>query len=65
MRARSNYWVNMVQCINGLADITYDLGNSSHWEYIFPHLGAKPMTSIQKQDLVSTAHVAAFRDLNA
>jgi hypothetical protein len=31
-----NYWVNMQDCTNGCADLSYDLDDSSGWEYVFP-----------------------------
>ncbi|ORZ35140.1 hypothetical protein BCR44DRAFT_130074 [Catenaria anguillulae PL171] len=31
----SNYWVNMQKCINGLKGITFDLSDTTKWEYIF------------------------------
>lgn len=34
----TNVWVNMTQCINGIQDIVYDLGDSTKWEYIFPNV---------------------------
>ena len=33
-----NYWVNMQDCTNGCVDLHYSLGDSSGWEYVFPHL---------------------------
>eukprot|EP00040_Diaphanoeca_grandis_P030622 m.181401 g.181401 ORF g.181401 m.181401 type:complete len:983 (+) comp32062_c0_seq1:170-3118(+) len=32
----SNYWVNMQDCTQGLGDMSYDLGDSANWEYVFP-----------------------------
>lgn len=33
-----NFWANMQKCTNGLADMQYDLGDTSCWEYIFPEI---------------------------
>jgi len=30
-----NYWVNMQDCSNGVSNMSFDLMNSNHWEYIF------------------------------
>ena len=35
----------MVQCINGLNDMAYELGDSSKWEYIFPHIEVPAVTT--------------------
>ncbi|KAI9224825.1 hypothetical protein BC828DRAFT_372431 [Blastocladiella britannica] len=31
----NNYWVNMQKCMNGLKGISFDLGDTTKWEYIF------------------------------
>ncbi|KAL7748299.1 hypothetical protein RI367_006258 [Sorochytrium milnesiophthora] len=30
-----NYWVNMQPCINGLKNVSFDLGDNAKWEFVF------------------------------
>ena len=35
----------MVQCVHGLRDVSYELGDSSKWEFIFPHIAGPTVTT--------------------
>ncbi|VDI74883.1 Hypothetical predicted protein [Mytilus galloprovincialis] len=37
-----NYWVNMQDCSEGVKGLTYDLGDCTKWEYMFPSID-KPL----------------------
>eukprot|EP01135_Chromosphaera_perkinsii_P002873 Nk52_evm28s229 gene=Nk52_evmTU28s229 len=38
-----NYWVNMQDCSGGLGDITFDLSDTSRWEYVLPSEGSSSL----------------------
>eukprot|EP00041_Stephanoeca_diplocostata_P038063 m.1474013 g.1474013 ORF g.1474013 m.1474013 type:complete len:974 (+) comp25152_c1_seq33:182-3103(+) len=40
-----NYWVNMQDCTQGVADMQYDLGDSACWEYVLPDTAGHPLVS--------------------
>ncbi|ESO96481.1 hypothetical protein LOTGIDRAFT_115813, partial [Lottia gigantea] len=48
-----NYWVNMQDCSNGVQGLSYDLGDCTKWEYMFPCTD-KPLLQIPEteEDLI-------------
>ncbi|KAK7505575.1 hypothetical protein BaRGS_00003320 [Batillaria attramentaria] len=44
-----NYWSNMQDCSEGVGKISYDLGDCTCWEYMFPGLD-KPILQIPEAD---------------
>ncbi|KAL8615670.1 hypothetical protein ACOMHN_034820 [Nucella lapillus] len=44
-----NYWVNMQDCSEGVGVISYDLGDCTKWEFMFPGLD-KPILQIPEAD---------------
>ncbi|KAK7103521.1 dynein regulatory complex subunit 7-like [Littorina saxatilis] len=44
-----NYWVDMQDCSEGVGIISYDLGDCTKWEYMFPGLD-KPILQIPEAD---------------
>ncbi|XP_055956877.1 dynein regulatory complex subunit 7 [Patella vulgata] len=45
----TNYWVNMQDCSNGVQGLSYDLGDCTRWEYMFPGLD-KPLLQIPEAE---------------
>lgn len=41
-----NYWVNMQTCLDGLKNISFDLGDNRKWEYMFLENSQPSMTKI-------------------
>lgn len=41
----TNYWVNMQDCSDGVKGLSYDLGDCTRWEYMFP-ITEKPLLKI-------------------
>lgn len=45
-----NYWVNMQDCSDGVRKLSYDLGDCTLWEFIFPGSVDKPLYTLPHQD---------------
>ncbi len=45
-----NVWVNMQDCSEGVANLVYDLGDATLWEYFFPNVD-KPRLLIPGQEV--------------
>ncbi|KAH3848102.1 hypothetical protein DPMN_090451, partial [Dreissena polymorpha] len=44
-----NYWVNMQDCAEGVKNLSYDLGDCTRWEYMFPNTD-KPLLQIPEAE---------------
>ncbi|XP_053396904.1 dynein regulatory complex subunit 7-like isoform X1 [Mercenaria mercenaria] len=44
-----NYWVNMQDCSEGVKNLSYDLGDCTRWEYMFPNTD-KPLLQIPEAE---------------
>eukprot|EP00051_Salpingoeca_urceolata_P005939 m.78991 g.78991 ORF g.78991 m.78991 type:complete len:886 (+) comp14608_c0_seq1:127-2784(+) len=53
-----NYWVNLQKCTDGLGDVTYDIGDGSCWEQVFPdpdtHAGSAVAEQLHVPDITSS-----------
>ncbi|XP_041350936.1 dynein regulatory complex subunit 7-like [Gigantopelta aegis] len=47
-----NYWVNMQDCSEGVKDLSYDLGDCTVWEYMFPGVDKQLLIPESEDDLL-------------
>lgn len=45
-----NYWANMQDCSKGVMEMTYDLGDCTKWEFMFP-TNEKPVLLLPDEDI--------------